>query len=175
MSDPRPGLIHVYTGPAKGKTTAALGLAVRACGHGRRILIVLFMKGRTDYGELRALRFLPSTEVVQFGQPGFVFKDSVQPEDIDQARRGLAFVREAMTQGYDLLILDEIVCAVDFGLLDISDVVDCIQSKPASLELVLTGRNAPEALIDLADYVTVMQEVKHPYAKGIQAREGIEY
>ncbi|OIP98415.1 cob(I)yrinic acid a,c-diamide adenosyltransferase [Candidatus Wirthbacteria bacterium CG2_30_54_11] len=169
------GLVHLYTGPSKGKTTAALGLAVRASGHGRRILIIQFMKGRTDYGELRALRFLPSTEIVQFGQPDFVFKDNIQPKDREEAARGLAFVREAMKEGYDLLILDEIVCAVDFGLLEVAAVVDCVRSKPAGLELVMTGRNAPPALIDLADYVTNMQEIKHPYTKGIQAREGVEY
>ena len=169
------GLIHLYTGPGKGKTTAALGLALRSLGQGNRVLIVQFMKGRSDFGELEALRLLPSVQVVQFGRPDFVDRDKPDPKDVDAAQQGVVFAETAFREGYDLIVLDEIVCAVDFSLLDVDQVIHLLRAKPDTLELVLTGRNAPQALIDLADYVTVMQEIKHPFTRGISARKGVEY
>jgi cob(I)alamin adenosyltransferase len=170
------GLIHVYTGDGKGKTTAALGLALRAAGHGRRTYIGQFMKGQ-DYGELRAARMLGDLLTIeQYGQPTFVHADQVTEEDIRLARVGLEAARAAMLSGaFDLIILDEINVALYFELLTVQDVLDLIDVKPPGVELVLTGRRVPQAILDRADYVTVMQEAKHPYQRGIQARKGVEF
>ncbi|HDS11429.1 MAG TPA: cob(I)yrinic acid a,c-diamide adenosyltransferase [Candidatus Wirthbacteria bacterium] len=170
------GLIHIYTGEAKGKTTAALGLGLRAAGQGLRVMLIQFMKGQTNYGELASIKQLEGYEYRQFGRPDFVERDNPHPLDQEGAQAGLFFAQECMQAGwYDLLILDEVICALDFGLLDLAQIVDLVSAKPASLELVLTGRNVPPELIDLADYVTSMELIKHPYQQGIQARRGVEF
>jgi cob(I)alamin adenosyltransferase len=171
-----PGKIHVYTGHGKGKTTAALGLAFRAAGHGFRVHILHFMKNDPDYGEMRsAARMGPSWHVEQWGRSCFVNKDNPDRKDIDLARRGLERGRELVNAGgTDLLILDELVNALDFNLVAIEDVLSLLRDRDPRVEVVLTGRNAPAQLIDAADLVTEMRLIKHYYDTGTPARVGIE-
>ncbi len=170
------GYIQVYTGNGKGKTTAALGLAVRAAGHGLRTVILQFMKGWIDYGELEGVRMLaPYAEIRQAGRDTFVNREKPDPEDVRLAREGWAQAKDILLEGNaDILVLDEINCAMDFGLLPVGEVVDALRNKPAGMEVVLTGRGAPAAVIEIADLVTEMREVKHYYAKGVDARVGVE-
>ena len=172
----RLGLIQVYTGDGKGKTTAALGLALRAAGHGMRTYVGQFMKGR-PYGENAALTRLGSDVTVeQFGIDGWVHVDDVTPAQREAAQVGLARAREALLGGkYDIVILDEVNTAVHFGVLTEAEVLEFIDHKPPETELVLTGRRAPRALLDRADLVTEMREVRHPFQRGIEARRGIEF
>ena len=175
------GLIHVYTGEGKGKTTAAMGLALRAAGYGWRTYIGQFMKGQ-DYGELHAARLLgtddqdrPLLTIEQYGKPSFIHIDETSEEDIRLAQEGLARAREAMCSGgYAIVVLDEINVALYFKLLTVQDVLDLIDEKPPEVELVLTGRRVPDEILNRADYVTDMHEVRHPYQRGILARQGIE-
>jgi len=171
------GLIQVYTGNGKGKTTAALGLALRAAGHGLKTLMIQFMKGNIQYGELESAKMLsPFLTIQQMGRETFVSKTNPDPVDIEWAKRGLALAKEAMLSGtYDILILDEINVAVDFNLISLSEVLQLLGSKPASMELVLTGRYASPEIIEKADLVTEMVERKHHYQKGVKARKGIEF
>lgn len=167
-------LVHVYTGNGKGKTTAALGLAVRATGHGFNVVMIQFMKGKINYGELETARILPNFEIKQFGRPEFVSKENPDPEDIKLAQEGLEYAREVIfSQEYDMVILDEICVAMDFKLISADEVVTLIEKRPETVELVLTGRNCPPQIVKIADYVTEMLEIKHPYTRGIQARKGI--
>ena len=176
------GLIHVYTGDGKGKTTAALGMALRAAGHGLHTYMGQFMKGQ-EYGDLAAPALLgndaagrPLLTIEQYGKPAFLRAEEVSEKDVQQAREGLAKAEAAMRDGaYDLVVLDEVNVALYFGLLTLEEVLRLIDAKPAPVELILTGRRAPEAILERADYVTVMQELKHPYERGIQARKGIEF
>jgi cob(I)alamin adenosyltransferase len=182
MANQDRGRIHVYTGDGKGKTTAALGLALRAAGHRWRTYVGQFMKGR-EYGELEGARMLgvdaagrPWLTIAQFGRPSFVRADAVTPEDVRLARQGLASAEEAMCSGaYRLVVLDEINVALHFDLLALDDVLALIERKPGAVELVLTGRRVPDQLLDRADYVTEMREVRHPYRHGVLARKGIEF
>ncbi|MBC7262943.1 MAG: cob(I)yrinic acid a,c-diamide adenosyltransferase [Chloroflexi bacterium] len=170
------GLVQVYTGDGKGKTTAALGLAVRAVGQGLRVYIVQFMKGWPDYGELNALKLLPNVTLVQFGRAEFVSREHPDPKDVQEARAALAHASEVVLAGqYDIVILDEVNVALDFGLIPLSEVLALLDAKPTHVELILTGRNAPPELVDRADLVTEMRSVKHPYDRGIVGRKGIEY
>ncbi|HIC94178.1 MAG TPA: cob(I)yrinic acid a,c-diamide adenosyltransferase [Anaerolineae bacterium] len=170
------GLIQVYTGPGKGKTTAALGLALRAAGHGLKVHIVQFMKGWPHYGELVSIQKLPNVTIRQFGRPDFVDKDNPDPEDVRLAREALEHGRQAALSGdYDIVVLDEVNVALDFGLIELADVLSLLDEKPEGVELVLTGRNAPPELIRRADLVTEMLLIKHPYYEGVKARQGIEY
>ncbi len=170
------GLVQVYTGHGKGKTTAALGLALRAAGHGLKTYIIQFMKGWPYYGELGSVEKIPDITLRQFGRPDFVYKERSDPEDVRQARQALEHARQIMDSGdYDLLILDEINVALDFGLIGLEEVLDLLEDRPPQMELILTGRNAHPDIIRRADLVTEMQEIKHPYAKDIRARKGIEY
>ncbi|MFZ5590732.1 MAG: cob(I)yrinic acid a,c-diamide adenosyltransferase [Bacillota bacterium] len=176
MSLKEKGCIQVYTGNGKGKTTAALGLGLRATGHGYRVLMIQFMKGWKTYGELNAVKNLPGFEIIQAGLPNFVCKDGPKPEDKAQALIGLEKARQAIMQNqYDLIILDEINVALDYGLVPLDAVLELIQNKPEHMELVLTGRYAPPEIIAAADLVTEMTLHKHPYYQGVPAREGIEY
>ncbi|MDI6807898.1 MAG: cob(I)yrinic acid a,c-diamide adenosyltransferase [Candidatus Eisenbacteria bacterium] len=169
------GLVQVYTGDGKGKTTAAIGCGLRASGHGLGVLIIQFMKGR-EYGELNALRQIPSFTIIQSGRDSFVSRENPSPEDRKLARDGFEKARNAVLSGdYDLVILDEINVAVDFGLIGVDEVISLIEKKPERLELILTGRNAHARIVELADLVSEMKEVKHHYRKGIPARKGIEF
>jgi cob(I)alamin adenosyltransferase len=171
-----PGLVQVYTGNGKGKTTASLGLALRAVGHGFRVCILQFMKGSTVYGELESARRLaPELTIEQVGRDTFVSRSHPDPEDLEMARKGFEKARDAVFSGdFDLVILDEINCAVDFGLVPLADLKDLIRFKPAHTELVLTGRGAHPEIVELADLVTEMREVKHYFNSGQHARKGIE-
>ena len=171
------GLVFVFTGEGKGKTSAALGMAIRAAGRGMGVLILQFMKGRSDLGELYALdkANLPIT-FMQFGRPGFVQSRVCEPLDIYIAQQGLKTLREAIgKRSYDMIILDEINTAVDFGLLKIDEVISAVKERLSGLHMVLTGRYACKNLIEIADLVTEMKEVKHHYHQGIKAQEGIEF
>jgi cob(I)alamin adenosyltransferase len=173
----RKGLVLINTGAGKGKTTAAFGSALRALGQGFRVLILQFMKGRANIGEIKALSHadLP-LEIRQFGRAVFFKSRACEAIDIYLATRGLAAFYEAMAgKNYDLIILDEVIMAVDFGLLELKELLKAIASKPPDLHLILTGRNAPAELIEIADLVTEMQEIKHPFSQGIAAQKGIEY
>ncbi len=168
------GYVQVYTGDGKGKTTAALGLALRAAGHGLRVYIGQFMKGQ-PYGELNALAGHPRIRIEQYGEPQCIHRDEVTRHHIALAEQGLRCARAAMLSGeYDIVVLDEINVAIWFGLLDSDDVLSLIEQKPARVELVLTGRKAPREIIERADLVTEMREVRHYYARGVMARDGIE-
>jgi cob(I)alamin adenosyltransferase len=170
------GYIQVYTGNGKGKTTAALGLAVRAAGHGLHTVILQFMKGWIDYGELEGVRMLaPHVEIHQAGRDTFVNRKNPDPEDIRLAREGWELAKKAILgRKADIVVLDEINCAIDFGLLSLEEVIEVLKKKPDGMELVLTGRGAPQDLIEVADLVTEMGEIKHYYSKGVDARVGVE-
>lgn len=167
---------QVYTGDGKGKTTASLGLLVRATGAGLRVRMFQFLK-KGGYSELKTLtsRF-PEVEVTQLGSGKFITdKNNIPQDELDRATRGFAQAREAVMSGdYDMVILDEINGAMSMGLVPVVDVLALMRDRPERTELILTGRNAPQAVIDAADLCTEMRMVKHYYQKGIPAREGIE-
>ncbi|HIP75070.1 MAG TPA: cob(I)yrinic acid a,c-diamide adenosyltransferase [Thermococcus paralvinellae] len=167
------GLIHIYTGNGKGKTTAALGLALRMLGNGGRVIIIQFMKAPKVYGEY----FMAGKcgyVIESYGPPKFVH-GKPEEDDIRAAKRALERAKEVVKSGeWDLVVLDEICVALGFGILDVEEVKELIKSKAPNTELVLTGRYCPEELYELADYVTEMREIKHPYQKGITARKGVE-
>jgi cob(I)alamin adenosyltransferase len=168
------GYVQVYTGDGKGKTTAALGLALRASGHGMRTYIGQFMKGQ-HYGELDALRDHPCITIEQYGDPGFICREERTPEHVARAHKGLERAREAMLSGeYDIVVLDEVNVAIWFGVLSVEEVLALLDQRPECVEVILTGRRAPRALIDRADLVTEMRVVRHYYTEGVAAREGIE-
>ncbi len=170
------GLIQVYTGEGKGKTTAALGLALRAAGHGLQVEIVQFMKGWPGYGELKAVDWLPTVSIHPFGRDGWVHPTHAEPEDFARAAEALALAQQLLGAGeVDILILDEITVALDYDLLDLEDVLDLLDGKPMAVELILTGRNAHPEVIRRADLVTEMRKVKHPFDQKIQGRQGIEF
>jgi cob(I)alamin adenosyltransferase len=171
------GRVQVYTGDGKGKTTAALGLALRASGHGMRSLIIQFMKGKTNYGELEAIKRIPEISILQFGTEDFVMKGKEQEIDYREARAALKRAGEAMKDpGLSILVLDEINVALFFQLIKPEDVIELVKSRPPGLELVLTGRRIPQEIKDLADLVTNFVEEKHYYSsQGLQARQGIEH
>lgn len=167
-------LVQVYTGNGKGKTTAAIGLAVRACGHGFTVYMIQFMKGRINYGELETAKLIPNFEIKQFGRPEFVSKENPDPVDIKLAQEGFEHARKIIfSQKYDIVILDEINVAMDFNLISQDEVLTLIKERPKTVELVLTGRHCPREIVRIADYVTEMLEIKHPYSEGTLAREGI--
>jgi len=168
------GRVQLYTGDGKGKTTAALGLALRAAGRGLHTYIGQFMKGQ-QYGELEALRDHPYITIEQYGSPRCIHREEVTPQHIAEAQKGLQRAREVMLSGeYDIIVLDEVNVAIWFGVLSTEDVLVFLEERPEHVEIVLTGRRAPEALIDRADLVTEMREVKHYYQQGVTARPGIE-
>ncbi len=183
-SAPRRGLIIVYTGNGKGKTTASLGAVLRALGHGWRVLVLQFFKGDWPvvFGEIEIGKKLsPQLEVLQLGKGfvGYMGDKKPREEHLAAAREALSMAREKITSGvYDLIVLDEIIYAIDYAgikLVDIEEVLSLLDAKPPALHLILTGRNAPQALIDRADLVTEMTEIKHPWQKKIPAQEGIDY
>ncbi|MEN6378636.1 MAG: cob(I)yrinic acid a,c-diamide adenosyltransferase [Methanofastidiosum sp.] len=170
------GLIEVYTGNGKGKSTAAFGLTLRASGRGLKSMIIQFMKQGNTYGEHFAIEKIENIEIVSFGKPKFVNFKNPSKEDIDLVNDAFEFSKKAINSGkYDIVILDEINIALHFKLLDIKKAIDLLKNKPENVEIVLTGRLAPQEIIELADLVSEIVEIKHPYQKGIGAREGIEY
>lgn len=170
------GLVHVYTGNGKGKTTAAIGLAIRAIGHGAKVHIVFFMKGNFPYGEREVISKLPNLSFQIFGHEHLIDPGNIKEDEKTQAREALRASQIASGSGkYDLVILDEINVASAWKLIDINDVIELIKNKHPKVELVLTGRYADQRIIDKADLVTNMDEIKHPYRTGISARKGIEY
>lgn len=168
------GYVHIYTGNGKGKTTAAIGLAIRAAGAGLKIFIAQFIKGR-QYSELNTLsKLADQITVEQFGLPRFLNGKPSKP-DIEAARYGFERVKSSMLSGrFDMIIIDEGNVAVTYGLLSKKDILDLIDMKPENLELIITGRGALPEIIDKADIVTEMKPIKHYYDKGIGARVGIE-
>ncbi|MDH5375684.1 MAG: cob(I)yrinic acid a,c-diamide adenosyltransferase [Candidatus Bathyarchaeota archaeon] len=170
------GLVQVYTGDGKGKTSAAFGLALRAVGRGLKVYIIQFIKGGFDYGELYVVDRLPNLKLKAFGRGMFVTEKPPGKEDVELAQEALALSQEVVKSGeYDIVILDEISVALNLKLISLEKVLELIKDKPKHVELVLTGRSAPEEIIKAADLVTEMREVKHPFHKGYQARKGIEY
>jgi len=167
------GYVQVYTGNGKGKTTAALGLVLRTICAGNKAFIGQFMKGQ-DYSELRAPEFLPGLEMEQFGTVEFL-KGKPTEKDITDAAKGLARMKEVVLSGkYDVVVFDEINTSLFFGLVSPKDVIDVIDLKNDKMEIVLTGRYAPEEIVNRADLVTEMKEIKHYYNNGVQSRAGIE-
>ena len=169
------GCVQVYTGNGKGKTTAALGLALRAVGRGLKVCILQFIKGGGPYGEhLIAEKLAPLLTIIQTGRPGWVNTKDITA-DRTAAQEAFTQAKELLTSGeYDLFICDEINGAVGFGLIDVEQVLELISLKPEQVELVLTGRNAHERVMEAADLVTEMREIKHYYKAGVPARTGIE-
>ncbi len=168
------GYVQVYTGDGKGKSTAALGLALRASGHGLRTYVGQFMKGQ-HYGELEALRDHPHITIEQYGDVRCIRREEVTAEHIAQAHQGLERAREATLSGkYDVVVLDEVNVTIWFGLLAVEEVLALLDQRPEQVEMILTGRRAPQELIERADLVTEMREVKHYYQQGVMARQGIE-
>lgn len=167
-------MIQVYTGNGKGKTTASLGLALRAAGAGLKVYIGQFVKGR-HYSELNSLKKIKNIKVEQLGTSCFI-KKKPNKRDIELAKIGLEKIKKIISKRtYDMVILDEINIALNLKVLKLKDVIDILKKTPKSLELVLTGRYAPQAVLKLADLVSEIKEVKHYFNKGIKAREGIEY
>ncbi len=169
-------MIQIYTGNGKGKTTAAIGQAIRALGHNWKIIMIQFMKGDTDYGELKTLKKLKNFKVIQAGLPTFVKKGNPSKQDIEYAQKGLNLARKVVKEKrYNMIILDEINVAIDYGLIKLSDVIELIKNCPKQIELILTGRYASQELIEIADLVSEIKEIKHPYQKGFVSRKGIDY
>lgn len=170
------GLVEVFTGDGKGKTSAALGIALRAVGHGLRVHIVFFMKGEFPYGEQKTLTMLSNITFERFGSERFVDPANIKAEEKEEARKALDAARKAMLSlNYDIIILDEINVAVSWKLIDVEEVVNLINARPEKVELILTGRHADPRVIQKADLVTMMMKVKHPYDRGVLARKGIDY
>ena len=170
------GLVQVYTGRGKGKTTAALGAVLRAWGQGLRVKVIFFLKGNDEVGELKALAQLPGVSAQQFGSGGFIRANRLTEEDRRRAQEALHTAREATRSGqYDLVVLDEVNLAVTWKLVALEDVLSLIKEKPVQVELILTGRDADPQLVQAADLVTEMLAIKHPFERGVPARKGIEY
>ena len=168
------GFVHIYTGDGKGKSTAAFGLAVRALGHGRHVAIIQFLKKDKNYGEYKILSTLAT--MLQFGTGSFVDMKNPSPQEISSAKSGLDKSREIIFSGlYEIVILDEITVAMNLNLISEEDVIGLMTDKPNDVELILTGRGATKKMIETADLVTEMKEVKHYFKKGVKAREGIEF
>ena len=169
------GLIQVYTGGGKGKTTAALGQALRVAGRDMKVLVIQFMK-KWDYGELHSVKLIPNITLKTYGTKEFVYKGKAKKIDYEEAEKAFSFGIEEMKKGnYDMVIFDELNMALYYELLNLDEVVKKIKEKPQNVEIIITGREAPQAIIEMADLVTEMREIKHPYQKGVEARRGIEF
>ena len=168
------GYIHIYTGTGKGKTTAALGLALRAAGYGYKTYIGQFMKG-SHYGELTSLKKIKEIDIEQFGGDKCITIDQVDEKQKEFARKGLCRIKEVLQKkDYQIVVMDEICVTIWFGLIAEQEVIEVLNSKPSNVELILTGRNASDTLLEHADLITDMDEVLHYYASGVEARQGIE-
>jgi len=178
MPDIRRGLIIVNTGPGKGKTTAAMGTGLRAVGQGMRVLMLQFLKGSWHYGELDAVQAFGDMFVMRQMGRGFVKvgTEKPDPEDVRMVEEAWAEAEKAVQSGeWDLVILDEINYAISYGMLDAGKVAESLRKKPEMVHVILTGRNAHSTIVELADTVTEMRQVKHAYEKGVLAQKGIEY
>jgi len=170
------GLVQVYTGDGKGKTSAAFGAALRAIGRGLKVYIIQFIKGGFDYGELYIADKLPNLKLTAFGRGRFVTDVSPHEEDVKLAKKAFELAKEVVQSGeYDMVILDEINVALNLKLVNIDETLRLIRNKPKHVELILTGRYAPSKIVEAADLVTEMKEIKHPFTQGIKPRKGIEY
>lgn len=169
------GLIYVFTGDGEGKTTAALGLGLRALGHGKRVVVIQFMKGRKYVGEYQVQSMLKNYEVYQFGKEQFVDLKNPDEEDYKLAKQGLEFAKEMIEARPDVLILDEINVAVNFGLLKEGDVLKLLEDVPKNMLVILTGRNASKKIIKIADMVSYVKKIKHPFDFGNFAKKGKQY
>ncbi len=169
-------MIQIYTGSGKGKTTAALGQALRATGHGLKVLMIQFMKGQIKYGELKAAQHLPLLAIEQYGRAEFVNPENPEEVDRELARRAMLRAQQVIRdKEYDMVILDEINVAVHFGLITIDEVVALLRTVPRDIDVVLTGRYMPERFAEYADMISDIREVKHHFHDGESARQGIEY
>lgn len=167
------GYIQIYTGNGKGKTTCALGLSLRAVCAGKKVFFGQFVKGM-KYSELDAIKYLPGFKMKQYGRDCFIFNKPSQ-EDIDIAKEGLKEIENILkSEEYDIVVLDELNIAIHYNLVSVEEVIDILKNKNEKIEVIITGRYAREELINLADLVTEMKEVKHYYKKGVEARVGIE-
>ena len=180
MADKKNGQIIINTGSGKGKTTAALGMAIRAAGHGQRVLILQFIKGSWRTGEARFMeRLAPEIEMKQLGRGFLRIRDGkveITSKDRKEARKALETAREKVLSGdYNLIILDEFINILAYGLIERQELLSLLEERPPGLSVVLTGRGAPQELIDIADTVSEIKEIKHAYNKGIKAKKGIEY
>ena len=174
MSNPAHGLVLVNTGNGKGKSTAALGIALRAVGQGLRVSVIQFIKGKWKTGELETAQRL-GLEMTPMGK-GFTWESENLEEDKALMRAAWTVASEKILSGdYDLIILDELNYVLGYGYLPLDDVIRCLKARPAHVHVVLTGRNAPEEIVEIADCVTEMREIKHPYRKGIPAQKGIDF
>lgn len=170
------GLVQIYTGNGKGKTSAAFGQSLRAIGRGLKVYVIQFIKGGFDYGELYIVEKLPNLKLKAFGHGKFITEKPPKEDDIKSAKEALDLASEVINGGeYDIVVLDEINVALTLGLITIGSVVNLIETKPKHVELILTGRGAPRKLIEVADLVTEMKEIKHPFKNGVPPRKGIEY
>jgi cob(I)alamin adenosyltransferase len=178
MTDSRRGLLLINTGPGKGKTTAAMGTALRAVGNGMKVLMLQFLKGSWHYGELDAVEAFGGRFIIRQMGRGFVKVGGAEadPEDIRLVQAAWAEARKAIVSGeWDMVILDEINYAISYGMLDPAEVAEALRGRPEMVHVILTGRNAHPLLVEMADTVTEMREVKHAYEKGVLAQRGIEY
>ncbi|MDC0200012.1 cob(I)yrinic acid a,c-diamide adenosyltransferase [Candidatus Nitrosopelagicus sp.] len=173
------GLVIVYTGNGKGKTTAALGLAMRAIGYEHKVCMLQFIKGSWHYGEMDSSKKLePNFELIAVGKGfvGILDDNSTREEHEKYAVEALKICREKIfSEKYNVVILDEVNYAINLGLIDVQEIIKIIKEKPSSLDLVLTGRDVKEEIIELADLVTEMKEIKHPFKSGIKAKKGIDF
>lgn len=170
------GLLLVYTGNGKGKTTAALGLSFRALGHNQNVGFLQFMKGSRNYGEVKISAMFPQLTFVQSGRESFVSYEDPDPIDIQMAQEGLSLAKKWFEEkNFDLIVLDEILVAVAFKLISLEQVLNLVQGRPPELNLVLTGRYAPPEIMEIADTVTEMIEHRHAYQRGVEAKAGMEF
>jgi len=170
------GLVQIFTGDGKGKTSAAVGAVIRALGQGLKVCVVVFMKGDRQSGEWTFLSKIPEVRVARFGLGILTDPSDIKPEEKEQAREALAFSREAVhSEEYNLVVMDEVNVALALKLIELDDVIRLVKDKPKNVELILTGRQADATIAGMADLVTECRKIKHPYDKGIKARRGIEY
>ncbi|UCE96092.1 MAG: cob(I)yrinic acid a,c-diamide adenosyltransferase [Candidatus Bathyarchaeota archaeon] len=170
------GLIQVYTGDGKGKTSAAFGLALRAIGQGLKVYMIQFIKGGFDYGELNTIKQLSNFQLKAFGSGKFITEKPPKREDMEFASKAFELATKIVESGeYDIVILDEINVALNLKLIEVTDVIKLLKSKPKHIELILTGRYAPPPILKAADLVTEMKDIKHPFNQGVPPRKGIEY
>ena len=170
------GLVQVYTGNGKGKTSAAFGAALRAVGQGMKVYIIQFIKGGFDYGELHSVKHLPNLKLSAFGRGRFITEATPPREDLQKAQEGFELAKEVVNGGeYDIVVLDEINVVMHLKMISVDQVVKLVKNKPKHVELILTGRDAPAQIIEVADLVTEMKPVKHPFEKGVPAVRGVDY